>query len=37
MMAAMVADKFSELGTGGWGWILSDLKSLLGTGTTLDG
>jgi uncharacterized protein YndB with AHSA1/START domain len=31
-MAAMVANKFSEMGTGGWTWILSDLKSLLETG-----
>jgi hypothetical protein len=30
-MAAMVASKFSEPGTGGWTWILSDLKSLLET------
>ena len=36
-MAFMVASKFSEQGTGGWSWILSDLKSLLETGTTLDG
>lgn len=31
-MAAMVSSKFSESGTGGWTWILSDLKSLLETG-----
>ena len=31
-MAGMVASKFSEQGTGGWAWILSDLKSLLETG-----
>lgn len=31
-MAAMVSSKFSEQGSGGWGWILSDLKSLLETG-----
>jgi uncharacterized protein YndB with AHSA1/START domain len=37
LMAAMVASKFSEQGTGGWTWILSDLKSLLETGTTLGG
>ncbi len=36
-MAAMVGSKFSEMGTGGWGWILSDLKSLLETGATLAG
>ncbi len=35
IMAAMVADKFSEMGTGGWTWILSDLKSLLETGSRL--
>ena len=28
IMAGMVASKFSEMGTGGWGWLLSDLKSL---------
>ena len=32
IMAEMVASKFSEMGTGGWGWILSDLKSVLETG-----
>jgi uncharacterized protein YndB with AHSA1/START domain len=37
MMAAMVASKFSEMGTGGWGWILSDLKSVLETGSPLYG
>lgn len=31
-MAAMVAGKFSEMGGGGWAWILSDLKSLLESG-----
>ena len=35
IMAAMVASPFSEMGTGGWSWILSDLKSLLETGATL--
>jgi uncharacterized protein YndB with AHSA1/START domain len=35
MMAAMVSSKFSEMGSGGWSWILSDLKSLLETGTPL--
>jgi uncharacterized protein YndB with AHSA1/START domain len=35
IMAAMVSSKFSEMGTGGWSWILSDLKSLLETGKTL--
>jgi uncharacterized protein YndB with AHSA1/START domain len=34
-MAAAVASKFSEQGSGGWSWILSDLKSLLETGKTL--
>lgn len=28
-MAAMVASRFSEQGTGGWAWILRDMKSLL--------
>jgi uncharacterized protein YndB with AHSA1/START domain len=37
MMAAMVASKFSEMGGGGWGWILSDMKSVLETGKTLSG
>lgn len=32
MMAGMVSSNFSEQGAGGWGWILSDLKSLLETG-----
>jgi uncharacterized protein YndB with AHSA1/START domain len=31
-MAGMVGGKFSEMGGGGWSWILSDLKSLLETG-----
>jgi len=35
IMAAMVASKFSEMGTGGWAWILSDLKSLLETGSSM--
>jgi uncharacterized protein YndB with AHSA1/START domain len=35
IMAEMVASKFSEMGTGGWSWILSDLKSLIETGSTL--
>ena len=34
IMAGMVSSKFSELGTGGWSWILSDMKSLLETGST---
>jgi len=37
IMAGMVANKFSEMGTGGWSWILSDLKSLLETGKPLAG
>jgi uncharacterized protein YndB with AHSA1/START domain len=37
LMAAMVGSKFSESGTGGWSWILSDLKSLLETGKPLGG
>ena len=35
IMAGMVASKFSEQGTGGWAWILSDLKSLLQTGNSM--
>ena len=35
MMAGMVSSKFSEMGSGGWSWILSDLKSLLETGESL--
>lgn len=35
IMAAMVASKFSEEGTGGWAWILSDMKSLLETGSSM--
>jgi uncharacterized protein YndB with AHSA1/START domain len=35
IMAGMVANKFSEEGTGGWAWILSDLKSLLETGSSM--
>ena len=35
IMASMVASKFSEMGTGGWSWILSDLKSLLETGSSM--
>lgn len=37
MMAAMVSAKFSEMGSGGWTWILSDLKSLLETGAPMSG
>lgn len=35
MMAAMVASRFSEMGAGGWSWILSDLKSVLETGAAM--
>ena len=35
IMAGMLASKFSEMGTGGWNWILSDLKTLLETGTAM--
>jgi uncharacterized protein YndB with AHSA1/START domain len=34
-MAAMIASKFSQQGTGGWNWILSDMKTLLETGSNL--
>jgi hypothetical protein len=37
IMAEMVASPFSETGTGGWGWVLSDLKSLLETGASMVG
>lgn len=33
--AGMVTSKFSDQGGGGWNWILSDMKSLLETGTNL--
>jgi uncharacterized protein YndB with AHSA1/START domain len=35
LMAGMVASKFSEQGAGGWAWILSDMKSVLETGTSM--
>jgi uncharacterized protein YndB with AHSA1/START domain len=35
IMAGMVSSKFSETGTGGWSWILSDLKTLLETGEAM--
>jgi hypothetical protein len=35
IMASMVADKFSEQGKGGMAWILSDMKSLLETGSSM--
>jgi uncharacterized protein YndB with AHSA1/START domain len=37
ILAGMVGSKFSEMGTGGWSWILSDMKSLIETGKTLSG
>ena len=36
LMAAAVASPWRENAGGGWSWILSDLKSLLETGKTLD-
>ena len=35
MAAGMVTSKFNDQGGGGWAWILSDLKSLLETGSNL--
>jgi len=35
IMANMVAAEFSEQGTGGWSWILSDMKSVLETGSSM--
>lgn len=35
IMAGMVASRFSEQGAGGWAWILSDMKTLLETGSTM--
>jgi uncharacterized protein YndB with AHSA1/START domain len=35
IMADMVASKFSMMGAGGWSWILSDLKTLLETGSAM--
>jgi uncharacterized protein YndB with AHSA1/START domain len=35
IMANMVSSPFSEQGAGGWSWILSDMKSLLETGTPM--
>ena len=37
IMAKMVGGQFSEMGGGGWSWILSDLKSLLETGSAMQG
>ena len=35
IMAGMVASKFSYEGTGGWAWILSDMKSVLEIGHSM--
>ena len=35
IMASMVSSKFSAQGAGGWAWILSDMKSLLETGSSM--
>ena len=35
IMAKMVASPFNEMGTGGWTWILSDMKSLLENGKSM--
>ncbi len=35
IMAGMLASKFSEQGTGGWAWVLSDMKSVLETGSAM--
>ena len=35
IMAALTSTPFSEMGGGGWNWILSDLKSLLETGKSM--
>lgn len=35
IMAGMVASRFSEMGAGGWNWILGDLKTLLETGAAM--
>jgi hypothetical protein len=32
MMGTATTSKYNEQGSGGWNWILSDLKSLLETG-----
>jgi hypothetical protein len=36
MMSGATRSKFDPKGGGGWNWILSDLKSLLETGKTMD-
>ena len=35
LMAGMVASRFSEQGGGGWAWMLSDMKSVLETGSAM--
>ena len=35
IMASMLAAQFSEMGAGGWVWILSDMKSVLETGSAM--
>jgi uncharacterized protein YndB with AHSA1/START domain len=35
LLAAAAASQFSERGAGGWNWILSDLKTLLETGSSM--
>jgi uncharacterized protein YndB with AHSA1/START domain len=35
IMADMVGSPFTEMGGGGWTWILSDMKSLLETGKSM--
>ncbi|MET0292341.1 MAG: SRPBCC domain-containing protein [Steroidobacteraceae bacterium] len=37
LMAGATSSNFNVRGSGGWDWILSDLKSLLETGKTLSG
>jgi uncharacterized protein YndB with AHSA1/START domain len=37
MMSAATQTTFNEMGGGGWNWILSDMKSLLETGTIMTG
>jgi uncharacterized protein YndB with AHSA1/START domain len=37
IMADLTTRAFREQGAGGWGWILSDLKSLLETGKPMSG
>lgn len=36
-MARAISSKFDTRGGGGWGWVLSDLKSLLETGRSMAG